>query len=184
MFLSMPYNSSSSFRLLLQCGCVWLAVVLASSLAGCSSSPGSRGTVLAADLAGEQKAGLAYRFLPGERMVYQLDYNNTSSSDIRGLFEQQQRAEISGHTQSLNGSVRAEAVATVLGTTSDDALLVYSLRHATVRLSVNDQDLDKQAAIIRAELGGDVFIEVNLQGNVLSLRFDPSVSRASQNFVR
>src|SRR5262249_16955019 len=36
----------------------------------------------------------------------------------------------------------------------------------------------------QAELARDVFIAVSLQGNVLSLRFDPSVSRASQNFVR
>jgi HEAT repeats len=136
------------------------------------------------------QAASFYRFVPGERMVYKLDYTSASASDFRALFQDQKRtgeraqATPLSLAQSFRTTVQGELIATVLDKKEDSASIAYSLRKPDVRLIANGQAAVTEAEKIKTDLSLNVFAAVNLQGNVLQVRFDAGVGDLSRSFVR
>jgi hypothetical protein len=133
---------------------------------------------------------LAYRHIPGERLVYRLDYSNSSVSDLQVLFEGTdspgKSGEVvqSGLSQSFNTTVQGELAITVLDRKADRVLTAYRLLRPQVTLVANGQEALSQAETIRAALRQVIFAEASSQGRVLSVRFDPAIDNFSQNFAR
>jgi HEAT repeat protein len=162
--------------------------LLIASLAACGTSSGSARNAPAAT--GTPQTGL-YRFIPGERLVYRLDYASASASDFRALFSEpnNKRTKIEqpaapGLTQSFKTTIRGELTSTVISNSGDIALIAYSVHEPEVDLTVNGQAASKEAEKVRSDLVREVFARVNSQGKVLDVRFEPGVDDLSQSFVR
>ena len=132
----------------------------------------------------------AYRHIPGERLVYRLDYSSSSVSDLQVLFEGTDSPGTSGEvvqsglSQSFNTTVQGELAITVLDRKTDRVLTAYRLLRPQVTLVANGQEALSQAETTRAALSQAIFAEVSSRGRVLSVRFDPAIDNFSQNFAR
>lgn len=143
-----------------------------------------------ATAAAEESDGSLSRFVPGERVIYAIDYINTSPSDFQKLFSSKESASTSkgtfssGLAHSFETTVHADLVTTVLNKKGARATIVYGLRNPVVTVTANGQGAVAEAEKIQAELSRNVFAEADLQGRVLSVRFDTTVSSISQGFAR
>jgi HEAT repeats len=166
-----------------------LLMLLVSSTLGCGKRSGQASSLPTATALTEQAASL-YRLAPGERTVYKLDYTNESASDLGALLGGQkssgakEQAQPSNLVQSFKTSVQGELTTTVLDKNAESILIAYTLRNPTVRLIANEKEAVTEAETIRIDLSRDIFAIVNLQGRVLSVRFDPAVGNLSQSFAR
>jgi len=156
-----------------------------------AESPGSKnGATDPAVTAQTAAPALAYRHIPGERLVYQLDYSSSSVSDLQVLFEGTdspgKSGEVvqSGLSQSFKTTVQGELAITVLDQRADRVLTAYRLLGPQVTLVANGQEALSQAEAIKAALSQAIFAEVSSRGRVLSVRFDPAIDNFSQNFAR
>ncbi|MBW2340163.1 MAG: HEAT repeat domain-containing protein [Deltaproteobacteria bacterium] len=134
--------------------------------------------------------GLAYQHIPGERLVYRLDYLSSSVSDLQVLFEGMDSPGTSGEvvqsglSQSFNTTAQGDLAITVLDRKADRILTTYRLLRPQVTLVANGQEALSQAETIRAALSQVIFAETSSRGRVLSVRFDPAIDNFSQNFAR
>jgi hypothetical protein len=166
-----------------------LVALLVVSITGRGAISDREESVWAVAIPGREASSI-YRFVPGERTVYKLDYTSASASDFRALFQDQKstsettQASPLSLAQSFRTSVHGELTATVLERGADSALIAYSLRKPDVRLIANGQASVTEAERIRADLSRDVFAAVSLQGSVLQVRFDAGVGDLSQSFAR
>jgi len=135
-------------------------------------------------------ASLAYKHIPGECLIYQIDYKSFSVADFRVLFEgldsyeKNKQIVQSGLFQSFKSTVQGELVKTVLDKKADSVLVAYRLQNPLVTLEVNEQEAALQAEIISTALSLDIFAELSLQSRVLFVWFDPDIDSFSQNFAR
>lgn len=183
-FTESPFSPPAN-RLVLQL----LLALLVASITGRGVSSSREGTEQPAAIP-RREAGSLYRFVPGKRLVYKLDYTSASASDFRALFQDQKSAGEKVQpaplslAQSFRTTVHGELTSTVLDKKEDVALIAYSVRKADVRLIANGQDAVTEAEKIKTDLSLDVIATVNLQGNVLQVRFDAGVGELSRSFVR
>src|SRR5579872_1523839 len=111
----------------------------------------------------------AYRFVPGERQVYRLDYTSAAAADLRFLLQgrsasgQKQSATASNLVYALDTSVRADLETTVLDKKAGVVLVRYRLRHPAVRLNANGQNSAAQTAALQAELGREIYAALDPQ---------------------
>jgi hypothetical protein len=163
--------------LLLSCSLIWVQIL----------SGGQSGQTV-------ETAGLViftpYRFVVGNRNIYELVYENHSSSDLRGLLGDdkssgvRQKETPPGFAFSFKTTVRGELAATVLDKKVDTVLITYTLRNPIVTFITNGQNSGDQAEAIRNDLEKDIFAIVNPQGKILYAWFDPSVRNLSQTYAR
>jgi len=169
--------------------CGMLFPLMAPYLAA-ESSCSAHGATNPAVTAQTAAPALAYRHIPGERLVYRLDYSSSSVSDLQVLFEgtdspgKSGQVVQSGLSQSFNTTVQGELAITVLDRKADRILTAYRLLRPQVTLVANGQEALSQAETIRAALSQVIFAEASSQGRVLSVRFDPAIDGFSQNFAR
>src|ERR1051325_1174369 len=73
----------------------------------------------------ESASGLAHRFVPGQRLVYELEFLTASTSNFMGLLEEENTGakKRQGLTNTAHTNLEGELIATVLETTGDGALL-------------------------------------------------------------
>jgi HEAT repeat protein len=173
-----------------RCGrmlCLILATALVAFIAGCRQRPSSTSALASATVSAKQEAPVL-RPDPRHLLAYDLHYVSESSSDLRVLFADKSGAskdsQQSGLVQSFKTDVRGEFVVTVLDRDDLRSVVSYQLRNSVVRLIANGQEAHSEAEIISADLNHNIFAEVNPQGRVLSVRFDPSVGNLSQSFAR
>jgi HEAT repeat protein len=132
---------------------------------------------------------LAYRFVPGQRLVFTLDYHNDSHADLRRLFEDirsrgQEQPQMSPMTYAFDISVQGNLTATVLEDLGQQVLLAYTMDNPRVRFMVNGQDASTDAQAVEGDLARDLFVLVTPEGRALSLRFDPNTRDFSKGFAR
>jgi len=132
---------------------------------------------------------LAYRFVPGQRLVFKLDYRNNSNADFRRLFEDvpsrgQEQQQMSPMAYAFDISVQGNLTATVLEDQGQQVLLAYTVDSPRVRLMVNGQDAPTDAQGVEVDLARDLSVLVTAEGRVLSLRFDPNTRDFSKGFAR
>jgi HEAT repeat protein len=131
-----------------------------------------------------------YRFTIGERLIYRLDYTNTSASDFQKLFAEKEssgkteRSAPSGLAHSFSTTVQGELVATILDNRNDTLLLTFSVRNAVVSINTNGQVATTEAETVRVDISRDIFARLDLSGRVLAVCFDPSTNSLSQSFAR
>jgi hypothetical protein len=134
------------------------------------------------------RSQLQYRFLAGERRVYQLSYANTAESDLRALLAGQGRAGAPsaglGLAQVFRTQVTGEWVETVLGGGDKEVRIAVRLRRPTVRLWANGQEASAAADMLREELSRDLLIVADRQGRVRTVQLDPKMNDLSQSYAR
>ena len=137
----------------------------------------------------------ACRFTPGERLIYRIRLTGDATAHLSSLQLQSQspsgsaRRKMPAPDFHLHVAVAGELVITVIESRATDggALVVYRLRQPVVSLSINDHEVASQEAAIRNELDSDIFVDVDCQGRIISVRFDPGVANSgdlSQRFAR
>jgi hypothetical protein len=155
---------------------------------GCSKQINEFGTVLSSSLVNQ--ALPKYQFKVGERLTYKLDYRNVANSDLRALFSDLKQgnnsdpAAPSTFVNAFENRVQADLVMTVLEQNHDRAILAYRLQNLTVQIISNGQSIVEQAQLVQKDLNQDIFAEVDAQGKILSVRFDPNMSSIAQSFAR
>src|SRR5262245_20262740 len=141
-----------------------------------------------ASAATRQASISAYRFAPGEVLIYQLDYRSASSSDIRALLGVPQKGDVMeqalGLVHSFEADIKGELVATVVDQNNEGILLSYKLPNAALRLKTDGREATVEAEKIKNDLGRDRFGFISHQGNVIFVRFDPSLANLSRSFAR
>ncbi|UCG67431.1 MAG: hypothetical protein JSW12_10805, partial [Deltaproteobacteria bacterium] len=169
--------------------CGLLFLLMARHLA--AEGPGSRHQATGSAVTAQTAApALAYRYIPGERLVYRIDYSSSSVSDLQVLFESTDSpgkpGEVAqtGLSQSFETTVQGELAITVLDRRAEGVLTAYRLRSPGVTLVANGQEALSQAEAVRAALSQVIFAEVSRQGRVVSVQFDPAIDGFCQNFAR
>src|SRR5215813_2939525 len=170
--------------------CTILMALLVTGAAGCRASASQKEPSSVATLPVKDVATSAYRFVPGESKVYQLDYASESFSDFSALFNDRQspgakeKATSSNLDHSFRVIVRGELVVKVIEKNTGGFAIAYGLRSPTVRLDTDGQEAATEAQTVQTDLSKDVFADINPQGRVLAVRFDPATSKLSQSFAR
>jgi hypothetical protein len=122
------------------------------------------------------------RFVPGQRLVYQLEVLTASTSDFTGLTEG--TAGDQATTTEAHTNVSGELVATVLHTRNDGALIAFELRRPTVQVAVNGDLALAQGEAIATDLARPMFAEVDARGRIVKVRFAGDVQPLAQAFAR
>lgn len=132
----------------------------------------------------------AYQFTPGQRLIYNVDYQNSSQSDLRVLFQDiktNSSAPPTGanaFTNDFQVSLQGQLIITVLEQKHDKIFVSYSLPNSAVKITSSGQEAVEQGQLIQGDLKQEIFAELNSQGKVISVSFDPNVSDIAQNFAR
>lgn len=158
------------------------------SIAVSRTNSGGEGTAPTTNLFVGRAAPAAYRFVPGERMGYTLDYAGTAQSDFRvllsGKSQPKEEAGPSPLARSFKTIVKAELIVTVVDKSPESIVIAYTLRSPVVNLRTDTQEATAATERIKADLSHEIFALIDLQGRVLSMRFDPGVSSLSRDLVR
>ena len=131
-----------------------------------------------------------YKFTPGQRLVYNVDYQNYSKSDLRVLFQDIKTndsaapAGVNAFVNDFQVSLQGQLIITVLEQTDDKILVSYSLPNTAVKITSSGQEAVEQGQLIQEDLKQEIFAELNPQGKVLSVSFNQNVSDIAQNFAR
>jgi HEAT repeat protein len=123
--------------------------------------------------AGRSRSGeLAHRFVPGRRLVYQLDYTSAASSDFSRLFpgEEAGQKAPSGLAHSSHVILKGEMEITTLGQERGRVRLAYRVRGAKAQITVNGSLDRERSQAVEAELARPLLVEVDGRGRVLSVR--------------
>jgi HEAT repeat protein len=127
---------------------------------------------------------LAYSFKPGQRWRHQFRFAGTGSMDLTALTGGQNAAVSGQQAQSIHTIVEGELVTDILEKDDRKVLLACSLPKSKVVLLVGDIPLIDGTATIETDLVLPVFVEVDLQGRIQSVRFSPQVRDLSRNCLR
>src|SRR5262245_55945649 len=131
-----------------------------------------------------------YRYNVGERLVYAINYANRSTSDFQKVFARKessgkmQKSAASTLAQSFSTRVQGNLTATVFDRKDDTILIAFSLRNAAVSIATNGQAAMAEAEMVKTDLSRAIFVQSDIQGRVISVRFDPSANSLSQGFAR
>src|SRR5437870_3781187 len=79
-----------------------LVGLLVASIAGCRSTSALEQSVPTTTPGRVQQASL-YRFVPGERLIYRLNYTSVSAADFHALFQDQKRSGAKTEPQATAG---------------------------------------------------------------------------------
>ncbi|MBD2080227.1 HEAT repeat domain-containing protein [Leptolyngbya sp. FACHB-17] len=147
---------------------------------------GEFGTILSSSIVAQPSP--QYQFKVGDRLTYKLDYRNIGNSDLRALFgdlKPDSNAEApSTFVSNFDNRIQADLVMTVLKQKNDRVTVAYRLQNLNVQILSNGQLIAEQSQLIQKDLAQDIFAEVDAQGKILSVRFDPNMSNIAQSFAR
>lgn len=130
------------------------------------------------------------RFIPGQRLIYRLALESTSSSDLRVILAGQVKKNDEaikapgGLTHQFEFRVRGDLIVTTLANDGKHVFVAYRWQQPEVQLITNGQVAAKEASLIRAELDQEIFATLNQQGRIVSVRLAPSVSRLSRGVAQ
>jgi hypothetical protein len=131
-----------------------------------------------------------YRFLPGERLVYQVRYISRLQADFQALFEDlkntsEQNVRVgSGITQSIETSVDGKLALTILETGEGGMTVACRLDYPEVSLISNGQEAPLQEEIISISLSLETFAELDPEGRIRALYFDPQADENALGYLR
>jgi HEAT repeat protein len=127
---------------------------------------------------------LAYDFIPGRRLVYELEYVSVSASDFTPALADSPAAGGGALAHDFQTSVEGELEVTAAGPDRDTHVLAYRLRHPEVRLAADGELALDRAKALRAELARTHFAEVDRRGRVIAARLDPRLGGLPSSLVR
>ena len=131
-----------------------------------------------------QTANAVWKLVPGNRLVYELKYESDSYSDLQALYgsvSDRGSRRVAPHVYRV--TVEARVVLTAIQRNA--ASIVASYRFPDARINAESEmgnmiDADR----VQLELAHETFCEIDKDGRIRSLRFDPSDSGATTNFIR
>jgi len=163
--------------------CVILAVLQLSRIASCEARAIPKRALSATSSVSLASTG--YHFAIAQRMIYWLYYTSASESDFGPLLgSEKEQPNPLGLAQSFKTSVQGQLTISVLDIQGDNVLIAFSLRNSAIQLIANGQPAQAEADTIKKDLSREIFAELDLQGKVLSVRFDPVTNSLSHNFAR
>lgn len=135
----------------------------------------------------QSSAGSVWTLTPGDRLFYELKYESDSYSDLQALYGsvapavQRDARKIAPHAY----RVSVDAIAVLTAIERKDASIAASFRFLDARINAESEmgamiDTDR----VQLELARDTFCEIDEEGRIRSLLFDPTDSGATTNFAR
>ena len=132
--------------------------------------------------AADGASGLAHRFVPGQRLVYKLEYFSASAADFSVLTQAKNTEP--REEQAIFTKVDAELQATVLEVHAKGALIAFSMSDPAVQVVANGDLALEPAEMIQTDLSHALLAVVDRQGRIHSVHLDRNVSALSHTFVR
>jgi len=120
------------------------------------------------------------RFVPGQRLVYQLVFDGTAASSFAAVFQNGQPNLPDVFEIALHGTLSV----TVLEADAEHTALVYRLAQAEARFQVDGQDDPERSLLIQRGLGRPVFVRLDHRGRIQSLWFDSETGALAKDVAR
>jgi hypothetical protein len=117
--------------------------------------------------------GLRYQFVPGDRLVFALDYLSAATLDIRSF--QGGPDPSPGLRRSVHTSVQCELLVQVLGVGGEKVCLAYRLRRPAVQMALDGQPDVALAPDLETRLQRPMLVEADRSGRLLSVRLSPNL---------
>ena len=133
---------------------------------------------------------LVYKLNAGERLFFDIEISSATQADFSVLFRdidsaqksQQPAAPILG--QSFKLHIRAQITVSVLDKKDNRFLISYRFIDPSLDLQINGSDERSQTEMISRDLSREIFSDLDSQGRVLLVHFDPGMNRLSQSIAR
>jgi hypothetical protein len=129
------------------------------------------------------RPALRYRFVPGRRLVYQLEYFSAAAVDLNGLSAGQAVAG-TGLSRSAHVAVEGELAVSLLEADGPQVRLAYRLARPTVRVAVDGQRELALGEALEADLQRPLFAQADRSGRIASVRLSPAQVSVSSSFSR
>lgn len=121
------------------------------------------------------------RFVAGQRLTYNIEFESTSASNFGAVFADSSSALMS---HLYEASIRGELQITVLEADTDHVSLAYVFRDPQIGFQSEGQDDPNKAQAIKASLEHPVFCLLDERDTVQSVRFDAATNLVAQQMVR
>ncbi len=121
------------------------------------------------------------RFVAGQRLTYNIEFESTSASNFGAVFADSSSALMS---HLYEASIRGELQITVLEADTDHVSLAYEFRDPQIGFQSEGQDDPNEAQAIKASLEHPVFCLLDERDTVQSVRFDAATNLVAQQMVR
>ncbi len=133
---------------------------------------------------------IAYKFSPGERLVFDVDSMALAEVDISALSangtpsKAPEKDSLPPMAQSFHVHVRAQLAMSVLDTKDNRLTVSYRFINPVFELDMNGSDTPDLAEALSQSLNGMILSSMDPRGRILSVFFDPRMSRPAQNFAK
>jgi hypothetical protein len=128
------------------------------------------------------RPALRYQFVPGQRLVFDLEYLSVSAIDLARV--QNSKASSPAVSHSVHTSAQGELVVQVLAVERNRVRLAYHLRQSSIQVAIDGQLNVALAEALEADLQQAAFAEVDPDGRILSVCLSRGRSAASSPFRR
>jgi hypothetical protein len=141
------------------------------------------GAGLALWLSGSARPALGYRFVPGQRLVYDIEHLSVAAMDLSHIEDSKELAS-PGLSRSVRASVQAKLAITVLEAEGERVLLAYRLHQPEVRLTIDDHEELALGEALEGELGRAHFVLAERRGRIQSVLLSPALGNVLSTFSR
>jgi HEAT repeat protein len=127
----------------------------------------------------------AYAYVPGTQLSYRLVYRDVAASDFTSLFRAEQ-PQVESRTlapTSYGTSLDATILATVISAGTASAMVDVRFSGVSIAFAMDRQRNASEEASITAGLGRDIVADVDDNGRLLDVRFDPSLDPAARTYA-
>lgn len=131
----------------------------------------------------------AYDWTPGARLVYQIDFETSSTTDLRALFEDplspaaEATAAPSPAASSTRSSLRGKLAITVLEAGADEVVCAIRFAEPNVAVEIGTSRVPDLAGSAAAALTRQFFVKLTPTGRVLGVLLDPGTDDLTRGFV-
>jgi hypothetical protein len=135
-------------------------------------------------------APLIYKLNRGDRLFFDIEISSEVRADFSVLFRgmdssyNNEQPAVPVLAQSYKLHIRAQIMASVLDNKDDRFLISYRFIDPSLNLEINGSDERSQTEMISRDLSREIFSDLDSQGRVLLVYFDPGMNRLSQSIAR
>ncbi|MSQ96432.1 MAG: hypothetical protein EXR98_18020 [Gemmataceae bacterium] len=131
-------------------------------------------------------SGLAHRFVPGQRLVFDVEYLTISTSNFMGLTDEDIAGVMNRQSQAtrIHTNVAAEVVATVVEVTKDGAVVAMALRKPSITIVSEGELALDMGRVVETELALPFFVQLDARGRIVNVRFAQDVQSITQSFAK
>src|SRR5262249_37408243 len=118
------------------------------------------------------RPALRYGFVPGQRLIFDLEYLSVSAVDLDHLSDSR-AAGSPGPSRSVHASAEGELAVTVLAVEDEQVRLAYRLHGPVVGLALDGQLQVALSEALQADLERGLFVQADGRGRIVSVQLSP-----------